>query len=120
MRAILSALRLSILIFSVSLLAQETTGSMVGVIKDSSGSVVAGAEVTAVRQDTGMESRTASDAEGNYQFALMRAGTYRLLIEHPGFQRLQRNDVVVNTTERIRLDLILSVGSVSETISVTA
>ena len=93
---------------------------MVGVIKDSSGSVIAGAEVTAVRQDTGTEIRTESDAEGNFQFALMRAGTYRLLIAQPGFQRLQRNDIVVNTTERIRLDLILSVGAVTETISVTA
>ena len=100
--------------------AQETTGSMVGTVKDSSGSVVGGARVTAVRQDTGTEFTTTSDDQGNYQFLLMRAGVYRLVVEHPGFQRLQRNDIKVSTTERIRLDLALTVGSVSETVSVTA
>ncbi len=114
------ALCLSALVGVSAIWAQETTGSIVGVIKDASGSVVAAAQVSAVRQDTGVESRTTSDESGNYQFQLMRAGVYRLLVEQPGFQRLQRNDITVNTTERLRLDLTLTVGAVSETISVTA
>ncbi len=98
--------------------AQETTGSILGVVKDASGSVVVGATVSAFRQDIGTETQSVSDAEGNYQFQLMRAGTYRLVVQHPGFQRLQLNDIVVNTTERIRIDLTLSIGAVTETVLV--
>src|SRR5258708_10216158 len=114
----ISVCMLSLLLMSLS--AQETTGSIVGVIRDSSGSVIASAPVTATRQDTGAEVQVKTDGQGNYQFSLLRAGTYRLVVEHPGFQRLQRNDITVNTTERIRLDFTLSVGALSETISVTA
>ena len=46
--------------------AQETTGSIVGVIKDSSGSVIPGAQIAATRTDTGVESRTTSDDQGSY------------------------------------------------------
>lgn len=105
---------------ALSLSGQETTGSLVGVVRDSSGSVVTGAQITVTRNDTGTESRTTSDDQGNYQFLLLRAGTYRVTAELQGFQKLQRDNVVINTTERTRVDLALSVGSVTETVSVTA
>ena len=93
---------------------------MIGVVKDSSGAAIAAARVVAVNQETSAELEAVTDQEGNYQFQLMRAGTYRVVAEHPGFQRLQRNDVIVNTTERVRVDLMLTIGAVSETVSVTA
>lgn len=110
---------LTLSILPASILAQETTGSIVGVIKDSTGSVIASAQVSATKQDTGAEVQVRTDDQGNYQFSLLRAGVYRLTVEHPGFQRLLRNDITVNTTERIRLDLTLSIGALSETVSVT-
>ncbi len=99
---------------------QETTGSIVGVVKDASGSVIAGAQLVLTRADTGNEFRTASDEQGNYQFLLLRAGNYRLIAEQSGFQKMQRDGIVVNTTERLRVDLAMVVGSLTETISVTA
>jgi len=114
-------LALSLLLFAANRVsAQETTGSIVGVIKDSSGSVITGAQIVATRTDTGVESRTTSDDQGSYQFLLMRAGQYRITVEAPGFQKLVRENVVVNTTERVRIDSTLTVGQVTETVSVTA
>src|SRR5712672_1948044 len=98
---------------------QETTGGIVGVVKDSSGSTVAGARVTAVNEETDLESQAASDESGGYQFPLLRAGRYRLAVAATGFQKLVRTDVIVNTTERVHLDLTLQVGGVSETITVS-
>ncbi|MGI8989570.1 MAG: carboxypeptidase-like regulatory domain-containing protein [Bryobacteraceae bacterium] len=101
-------------------LGQETTGGIVGVVKDSSGSTVAGAKVTAINEETDLESQSVSDETGNYQFPLLRAGRYRLIAETSGFQKIVMNGVIVNTTERVRLDLALQVGGVNETITINA
>src|SRR5215813_12927155 len=87
---------LSLLIIPAA--GQETTGGIVGVVKDSSGSTVAGARVSAVNTETELESQTVSDEIGAYQFPLLRAGRYRLTVIAPGFQKLLRPDVIVNTT----------------------
>src|SRR5580704_10905678 len=78
---------------------QETTGGIVGAVKDSSGSTVAGAKISAVNEETDLESQAVSDESGIYQFPLLRAGRYKLTVEAPGFQKLVRPDVIVNTTE---------------------
>jgi Carboxypeptidase regulatory-like domain/TonB-dependent Receptor Plug Domain len=103
-----------------SVLAQETTGGIVGGIKDSSGSTIAGARVSAVNEETDLEAQVLSDETGVFQFPLLRAGKYRLTVEAPGFQKLVRAGVVVNTTERVHLDMTLQVGGVNETVTVTA
>src|SRR6266566_6238716 len=97
-------------LLTIPAVAQETTGGIVGVVKDSSGSTVAGARVTAVNTETDLESQAVSDETGGYQFPLLRAGRYRLAVTAPGFQKLLRPDVIVNTTERVHLDLTLLVG----------
>src|SRR6266699_3129906 len=99
--------------------AQETTGGIVGVVKDRSGSTVAAARVTAVNEETDLESQAVSDETGGYQFPLLRAGRYRLTVAATGFQKLVRTDVIVNTTERVHLDLTMQVGGVTETITVS-
>jgi hypothetical protein len=99
---------------------QEVTGAVVGIIRDSSGSVVPGASITLSNQATQAQLQTTSDESGNYQFPLVRAGRYTVTAEASGFQRLVRPDVIVNTAERLRLDLGLQVGAVTETVTVTA
>ena len=108
----------AILSFGV-LNAQETTGSITGVVKDATGAVIIGAAVTAVNQQTAAEFRAATDSNGAYQFPLLRAGTYRIAVESKGFQRVQQM-VVVNTSERPRIDVTLNVGQVTDTVNVTA
>src|SRR6266481_1237829 len=109
---------LALLMVAVPAIAQETTGAIVGTVKDSSGSVIVGAKVTVLNADTDFQSQVISDADGSYLFPLLRAGRYRMTVEAPGFQKLLRTDVIVNTTERVHLDLTLQLGAVSETVTV--
>src|SRR5437588_5256112 len=88
-------------LLTIPAFGQETTGGIVGVVKDSSGSTVAGAKITAVNEETDLESQAVADETGGYQFPLLRAGRYRLTVAAPGFQKLVRSDVIVNTTERV-------------------
>jgi hypothetical protein len=100
--------------------AQEITGSITGVVSDNSGAVVPEATVIAANMDTGAEARVATDGNGLFLLPLLRAGRYRLGVEKSGFQRHQIDDVRVNTSERLRIDITLNVGAVTETVSVTA
>jgi hypothetical protein len=109
------------LAMSVSLgFAQEITGSITGLVRDNSGAMLPGANMSAVNIETGLEARTSTDAEGGYSFLLLRPGRYRLTVEKQGFQRVVRENVVVSTAERLRLDFGLDVGAVTETVTVTA
>src|SRR5499427_8256443 len=117
----MSRLSVCFLLFAIApVFAQETTGGIVGTVKDASGSTIPGARVSAANAETDVESQVLSDETGIYQFPLLRAGRYRLTEEAPGFQKLVRPDVVVNTTERLHLDLALQVGGVNETVTVSA
>src|SRR5437763_874788 len=106
-------------LFIIPAFGQETTGSIVGTVKHSSGSSVAGAKISAANEETDLESQAVADETGGYQFPLLRAGRYRLTVAALGFQKLVRSDVIVNTTERVHLDLTLQVGGVNETITVS-
>jgi Carboxypeptidase regulatory-like domain/TonB-dependent Receptor Plug Domain len=99
---------------------QVITGSIVGTVMDNTGSVIPGAEVTARSLETGIEMSTVANESGTYQFNLLRAGTYQVIATTTGFQRLQRDDVIVRTSEILRLDLTLEVGVVTETVTVSA
>ncbi len=98
--------------------AQQVTGAITGTISDDSGAVVPGAKVTAVNIETGVGADVTTDSTGSFLFPLLRAGRYTVIVESPGFQRLERQGVVVNTTETLRLDLVLKLGVVAETITV--
>lgn len=100
--------------------AQGTTGTIDVQVSDSSGSAVPGASVTAVNTGTGAAAKTQSDQVGRCQFPLLRAGSYRITVEQQGFDKLVRDDVIVNATTTTHLDLRLTVGSRSETITVEA
>ncbi len=97
----------------------QITGALVGTVSDPSEAVIPGATVTAINLETGAEQQTETSATGTYQFPLLRAGRYRLVVESAGFQRLQREPVIINTSETTRVDLNLEVGGVAETVTVT-
>jgi hypothetical protein len=110
---------LGLAIVSNSAVAQEITGSINGVVRDNTGGVLPATQITISNPETGYEARTEADETGSYTFTLLRPGRYRVFAEKSGFQRLARENVVVNTSERLRLDLAMEVGAVTETVTVT-
>jgi len=97
----------------------QISGSITGTVQDSSGSVIPGATMTASNVGTAAEVTTTTDERGDYTFLLLRAGEYVIIAETDGFQRLVRENVVVRTTETLRLDLTLEVGVITETVTVS-
>ena len=117
MSRIVCAALLAVL-FSCPAAAQETTGIVLGTVKDPSGALIPGVRLTIVNPATGAIRRATSDAQGIYQAPLLPPGIYRVTAEHPGFQRAVREAVRVEVTERVVADFLLSVGTVDESVKI--
>jgi Carboxypeptidase regulatory-like domain len=101
--------------------AQTTgTATLLGTLTDSTGAVVAAANVTVVNKETSFTSTTRTNQEGYYFVPYLNPGTYQLSIEAAGFKRYVREGIVLRTNESPRIDVMLEVGAVSEQVQVTA
>ena len=96
--------------------AQETSGTLVGHIKDGQGLIVPGVTVTA----TGVQGDrvTTTDDHGAFTFPFLTPGTYAVRAELSGFSPLTQDGVEVRLGQTIDLTLTLTVGSVAEAITV--
>jgi Carboxypeptidase regulatory-like domain len=105
--------------FSIPIMAQATSGSILGEVKDSSQAAISGAVVTVKNEATGLEQRTQSDANGDYSLSNLSPGFYTINISKPGFKSLARGPIKLLVDQKLRLDLELSIGEISEVIRVT-
>lgn len=103
-----------------SLLAQSVTGTLAGSITDPSGLNVASAEVTITNADTGWTKSQKTDESGIYTFPNVPTGRYNIVVEAAGFKKAELQNVQLSVDQRVRADIQLTVGNVSETIEVTA
>ena len=115
----LSALLLFVL-FGAALAWASVTGSISGIVKDPSGSIVPDATVTAVNTQTGVQSAIQSDGKGVYNFPNLPVGTYDVVVEHPGFKQYRKTGIIVDANSAIKLDVMLEVGQVSEKVTVSS
>ena len=110
----------SLLLSAASTFAQFDTAAVVGTVRDASGAVVQGAKVTVTGVDTGISAvRTTADA-GNFEFASMKPGLYVLTAEKEGFATALADNVQVQVGARLRVDLEMPIGQVSEKVEVKA
>ena len=94
--------------------------SLVGTVTDSSGSVIAGATVTGINEDTKVHYSGTTNAEGYYAIPFIAPGTYDITVEQAGFQKTISKGVTVQLNVAARTDVTLSVGSANTEVTVTA
>ncbi len=94
-------------------------GQLGGVIADPSGAVVPNARVTVASQDTGYSMTTVTDQEGRWVVSNLPTGRIRINAQAQGFRAEQR-DAVYDSSQPSTYSFALSVGNVSETITVMA
>src|SRR5882724_11422689 len=100
--------------------AQTTATEILGVVTDSSGSVVAGAKITITRVATGQRLDRITNQSGEYTFPLIEIGEYTLRAEMQGFRSQAVTGLKVETQQKARVDVVLEVGAVTETVEVAA
>lgn len=102
------------------LYGQQNRGSISGLVTDQASAAVAGAAIRVVNTDTGVASASQSDATGNYTIPFLPPGNYRVQVEAPGFANAVNPSVTLHAQQTLRLDFSLQVGSVQQTVQVTA
>jgi len=100
--------------------AQFDTATVVGTVKDASGGSIANAKVTLTHLETGISDTRSSNAGGNFEFVSVRAGSYLVAGEKEGFSIALMDGLRVEVGARVRADLQLEIGSLSEEVKVTA
>src|SRR5437660_4915863 len=109
---------LVVLLFSLPLFAQGNFGRILGSVKDSTGAVVPGASVSIIDKDRGLARTLTTDEAGQYNAPNLIPGTYTVRAELPGFKRLDRENVVVEVGNEIRVDVTIEPGQQGETVTV--
>ncbi len=99
--------------------AQVLYGTLTGTVTDTSGAVVAGAQITASEVQTGVTQTAAVDSAGIYRFAALLPGTYKVTITANGFSKQETPGVIVNANTVARVDAELKVGTAAQDIIVT-
>src|SRR6476469_2939134 len=110
-----------VLALSLPALAQEQTGSITGIVKDTSGAVLPGVTVEAKSLATGaIASTTVTDGSGAFRFIGLRPGKYEVTAKLQGFTPAKMENIDLRLGQILTVDLALAVGGVTETVSVTA
>src|SRR3954454_1525523 len=100
--------------------SQAANGAIEGTISDSSGGVLPGVTVTITNVDTGTERSVVSNEKGLYRAPLLPLGKYRVVAELQGFKKFERTDISLSVGQTATVNATLSVGTVSETITVSS
>src|SRR3990172_2141036 len=99
--------------------AQMTTGTIAGVVRDSSGGVLPGATVVILNEGTGIARTAEANAAGRYSATALSLGNYRVTASQPGFQREVRSGIVLTVGRQAVVDFELPVGAITTTVEVT-
>ena len=108
------------LLLPLAAYAQADKGTLLGTVLDGSGAPAPDTAVKVTEINTNIVHDAKTNEAGNYSFPLLDPGTYTVDCEHAGFKRESRKDVRLDANSTVRVDFTLQVGSVSETVSVSA
>jgi hypothetical protein len=119
LRRILFAVLATLLALPLAAAAQVTTATIVGAISDPSGAALPGAEVTARNVDTGLTRTVITGESGAYRLEFLPVGNYVVEVTANGLQKTTRSGIVLQINDTVRVDVTLTVGKVTETVTVT-
>ena len=97
----------------------QDTGYISGTVTDKTGAAVAGASVEVTLANGSLTRNTTSNADGAYVASGLPAGTYNVIVTAKGFQKFQARGVVLAVGQKLRVDIPLTVGAVTEEVVVT-
>jgi hypothetical protein len=113
------ALLILILCAGLNAHAQQITGTIAGTVKDTQGAVVTSATIKATNVDTGLVRSTTTTTDGAYLIQYLPVGNYKVEVSASGFKRFVQENVVMTVDQTQALNVTLSLGVQSQTVTVT-
>ena len=99
--------------------AQRTTATFAGIVADSSGAVLPGAEVQLINEGTSATVQQVTGETGEFLFDYVPVGTYTLKIGLPGFKTYESRGMTLGGAQNVRRTFVLEVGAVTDNVTVT-
>src|SRR6266542_2893085 len=103
-----------LLIWALQALAQTSSATLTGTVRDSSGAVLPGVTITATNTLRNTSHSTISNEAGNYVIPALNPGTYSVTAELTGFKKFLQEGIVLQVNQVARIDITLDVGNMSE------
>ena len=100
--------------------AQRERGNITGLLTDSSGAAVVAAQMNITQTTTNVVTKLQTSGSGEYNAPNLPPGVYRIEVAAPGFKRFVQQNVTVSAGSTVRIDVLLQVGQVSESVEVTS
>lgn len=115
------AIGLAMLLVSRPAFPQAVSNAQVqGLITDSSGAVVANAQVRAIQTETGQVRNTVSGTDGSYVLANLPVGPYRLEVSAPSFSAYTQSGIILQVGNNVQINVTLQVGAVTQEVQIAA
>ncbi len=115
----LGMLLAAVLVFSLPVLSQLTSGNITGTVYDPTGAAVPGATVVAHNTATNVDSTTTSTSAGDYRFENLPVGTYTIMVNAAGFTKAEVANVQVQLNATITTNVQLTIGQQSQSVQVS-
>ncbi len=118
--------QISIAVLAIALLlvplgfGQANLATLTGIVSDTGGGVIPGAEVIVMNSGTGISREQTTGEVGSYTFPALIPGEYELIVTSEGFQQHVEQGIVLRTGDNRRVDVELQVGQVTESVTVDA
>jgi hypothetical protein len=100
--------------------AQAVTGTIIGTVSDTTGAVLPGVTVTVAAKELGVSRTLVTNADGEYTAASVPPGNYTVTAELSGFKSINLTNVQVGVDQRVRVDVKLEVGAMTESVEIVA
>jgi hypothetical protein len=117
-----TALHLTVFLFAfaTSAWSQTATGTIIGTVTDHTGSSVANAKVAVTNIGTNSQTEVLTNETGGYTAPLLQPGSYSVSVAATGFKTFEQTGITLQIQQQARVDIVLQVGGVNESITVTA
>src|ERR1017187_8853193 len=111
------AVAVGVFLACLPVFSQGRAGRILGSVTDQSGGVLAGATVTVLDVQRGIPRTLITDQSGKYVAPSLLPGTYTVRVEFKGFKTVERQKIVLEVNQDIRVDLALEPGEQTQTIT---
>ncbi len=107
-------------LFTTSLAAQSSTGSLSGTVQDEQSRIISSARVTLIDPQRGQSRTTETDGNGSFTFSQLPPSTYELSVVQTGFAKAQQPGIIINANDQRSVTIALRVSALGESVIVTS
>src|ERR1700720_3360659 len=110
---------MALVALTVTALAADTSGKILGTVKDPAGNLIPHAAATLTNKATGVKQKTETDDQGEFAFPVISVGAYELVVSIENFRPYKKSDIGIDLGSAVQLEVRLELAGVNESVTVT-